>query len=272
MYSFAISEGTPAAMFLPEALRGLRTQLIPRRTREKLSHIPSPTTTPPHTFHGSNRQKLSSSSLFPFLHYALSSMSTQLFPLMRMFTIPPTWSVATLPLLFLFWTAYRDLSCALVAVPSLHPYVTSQSSTTCTTVLSYLYNLFSYYQVLIPLFHFRQSVPCAIYPLYHNTSRDSSSELSGASTVSSNQERLSHPMFPQWSKTEVGELNPPLFVTICPTVPTHSLILPSNKAFSSSQFSAHEFHQTIHTTSGFRSSPVDLDRSTTGLRMRVWGH
>ena len=119
MYSFAISEGTPAAMFLPEALRGLRTQLIPRRTREKLSHIPSPTTTPPHTFHGSNRQKLSSSSLFPFLHYALSSMSTQLFPLMRMFTIPPTRSVATLPLLFLFWTAHQDLSCALVAVPSL---------------------------------------------------------------------------------------------------------------------------------------------------------
>ena len=120
-------------------------------------------------------------------------------------------------------------------------------------------------------FRFRESVPCAISPLYHNTSRDSSSEPSGASTVSSNQERLSHPMSPQWSKTEVGELNPTLFVTICPTVPTHSLMLPSNKAFSSSQFSAHEFHQTIHTTSGFRSSPVDLDRSTTGLRMKVWG-
>ena len=100
--------------FLPGALRGLRTRLIHKRSfrtsiteHNRAAYIswvkPS---------------KLSSSSLFPFPHYALSSTSTQLFPLMRMFTIPPTRSVA-LFYFILLWTAHQDLSCALVPVPSL---------------------------------------------------------------------------------------------------------------------------------------------------------
>ena len=85
---------------------------------------------------------------------------------------PPIRSVATLPLV-IYFVFGRHTGTRRVLLCRSRPYATLHSSTTCTTVLSYLYNLFSYYHVLIPLFRYRESVPHAISPLDHNTSRDS---------------------------------------------------------------------------------------------------
>ena len=75
------------------------------------------------------------------------------------------------------------------------------------TVLSYLYNLFSYYQVLVPLFCYRESVPHAIPPLNYNTSCNSRLGPPRAPTLSSNQERLFCPMSLRVSEAKVGEAN-----------------------------------------------------------------
>ena len=82
MSSSATSEGNSSSHVVTRSTpQGLRTPLIPRRTREKPSHIPLPTTTAIR-FIGSI-----SSSPSPFPHYALSSMLTQLPPLITMFII-----------------------------------------------------------------------------------------------------------------------------------------------------------------------------------------
>ena len=178
--------------------------------------------------------------------YTLSSMSTQSLLFLECPRSPPTRSVAKLPLFLSFWTAHRDLSCALVPVPSL--YVTPHSSTTCATMLC---NPFHYYQVLIPTFPIRESIPPPISPLYHNTSHDSSPECPGAPTLSSNQEFSLPPkclrssLKPKWEKpnrpylvrndSSDGALPIPLTFT-----------LSNNLQFF--QFPAHEFHRTIHST------------------------
>ena len=170
-------------MFLPE---GLRTRMIPQQTCEKPSHIASPTTTTIRLI----RSKSSRHRRRP--HSLIYALSPPCRPNSLLFLecprSPPTRSVAKLPLFLSFWTAHRDLSCALLPVPSL--YVTPHLSTTCTTMLC---NPFHYYQVLIPLFRSGSPFRRAISPLYHNTSHDSSPEHPRAPTLSSNQKRLSHP-------------------------------------------------------------------------------
>ena len=104
-------------------------------------------------------------------------------------------SVATLPLFNLIFGRHTK-TCRVLSCRS-RPYVTPHSSTTCTTVLSYLCNPFCYYQVLIPLFRSESPFRHAISPLCPNTSHDSSPEIPRVPTLSSNQEHLSHPMSPQ---------------------------------------------------------------------------
>ena len=181
------SEGTPVVMFLPEALRGLQTRLIPRQTREKPSHVPSPTTTAIRLIGSKSslghrrRSRPRSLIMHSLLH------STQSPPLLRMSRSPPTRSVAKLPLFLSFWTAPRPVLCSRASpVPLRHS--------------SFFYNLYDYvlqsFALLScadPTFSFGESIPPPISPLYHNTSHDSSPERLRAPTLSSNQKRLSHP-------------------------------------------------------------------------------
>ena len=103
-------------------------------------------------------------------------MSTQLPPLITMFTIARSQGLWPHCLYFPpppFWTARRELSCALVPVPSLRHF-------------SFIYNLrdpflplqsFRYYQVLIPPFCSGSPFRHAISLLYHNTSHDGGRSL-----------------------------------------------------------------------------------------------
>ena len=173
--------------------------MIPQRTREKPSHIPSPTTIAIRVSLGQScgprRPRPRSLIMHPppcrpnFLLLLQCSLSR---------------SVTTLPLFIIsFWMAYRDLSCALVPVPSLR----HSSSTTCMTVISYLCNSFRYYPVLTSLFLSGSPFRRAILPLYHNTSHDCSQVPPRALTIFSNQECPSHPMSPRVPEAEVGEAN-----------------------------------------------------------------
>ena len=202
----------------------------------------------------------SSSSPSPFPHYAHSPPcrpNSLLF--LKCSRSPPTRSVVKLPQFLSFWTAHRDLSCALVPVPSL--YVTPHFSTTCTIML---YNLFRHYQVLIPLFCSGSPFCRAISPLYHNTSHDSSPERPRAPTLTSNQKRLSHPDVSAVVRSRSGksQSGPALFVTIRPMVPTYSSDA-SFKTTSSSPSSQHTNSTELSTLpSHFRTSPID--HSATG--------
>ena len=129
-------------------------------TRDGFAHPNASPTTTAIRFIGSKSSSSSSFSPFPFLHYALSTMSTQLPPL-RMFTIPPTRSVAALPLFFFF--GWHTETCRVLSCRSC-PYVTPHSSTFHTTIFSYLFNPFRYYQALIPPFRSGSPFRCAISP------------------------------------------------------------------------------------------------------------
>ena len=169
-----------------------------------LSDILSLTTTTI-CFIGSRASSPLSPSLFPHMHSPLCRHN----PLARMFMIrPPIRSATTLTLVIYFVSGWHTGTCLVLLCWSHScPYVTPHSSTTCTTVLSYLYNLFSYYQVLVPLFCYRESILHAIPPLDYNTSRDSSPGPPRAPTLSSNQECLFCPMSLWVSEAKVGEAN-----------------------------------------------------------------
>ena len=141
----------------------------------------------------------------------LSFTSTQLPPLLRMFTITAHQVCGQTASIFVFLDgALRPVVCSCASpVPLRHP--------------SFFYNMYDYaLQSFLslssadPTFSFRESIPPPISPLYHKTGHDSSPERPRALTFSSNQKRLSHPNVSVVFEAEVGEAN--LFVTIHPMV------------------------------------------------------
>ena len=129
------SEGTPVFTLLPEALRRLRTWLIPRQTREKPSHIPSPTTTAICLI-GSKSSSRHRRRLRPRSLTILSSIRPNCL-LLECSRLPPTRSVAKLPLFLSFWMAHRDLSwLSCQSRPSMSPLILLQPVRLCSAILS----------------------------------------------------------------------------------------------------------------------------------------
>ena len=133
------SEGTPVFTFLPEALQGLRTRLIPRQTREKPSHIPSPTTTQYFSL-GQSRHPVIVIVIVvvpvPSL-CTLSSMSTQYPPLLRTFTIAAHQVCGQTASIFVFLDGTETccvLSCQSRHCPSL--LILLQPVRLCSAILS----------------------------------------------------------------------------------------------------------------------------------------
>ena len=163
-------------MLLP-ALRGLRTWLIPRQTREK----PSSAFAHPIADHNCNTSHWVKVLFFvvpisvPFIMHSPPCRSNYLLLLECSQSLPQGLWLHYL-YFFNFSFGWHAKTCRVLSCRS-RPYVTPHSSTTCTTVLSYLCNPFCYYQVLIPLFRSESPFRHAISPLYPNTSHDGSPEI-----------------------------------------------------------------------------------------------
>ena len=161
MYSSVASEGTPVVMLLP-ALRGLRTRLIPRRTREK----PSSAFAHPIADHNCNTSHWVKVLFFvvpisiPFIMHSPPCRSNCLLLLECSQSLPQgLWLYF---ILFFFWTAHQDLSCALVPVPSLRHSSFFYNLHDCTFLPLQSFLLLSSAD---PTFSFRESVPPRDLPL-----------------------------------------------------------------------------------------------------------